>query len=282
MISCSANKPIQKIKIDNFSNDIIINEGDSALIKWQFKNVDSVFFEGMQHSFKAVDSVFLSPMNDTTYKLIAVNPIDTQKLDIHIFINHPIREIQTGAEIVQKKFDEPSLEMSDYLNGILPSTVRYNLKNIRIIRTDFADNTMTLNLLPMDGFGNFITNLNLDSLNLSIDVISYGMRMSLNQKFVGERKLTDTANPISVHILLENSLAAYELDKVSEQIRTVLRNFDNLDRVTFGTFNQNLEMHFENEMPHNAYVNFPNYNIKPSGTTAYSSAIIKTLKKIKN
>jgi len=282
LISCSANKPIQKIKIDNFSNDIIINEGDSALIKWQFKNVDSVFFEGMQHSFKAVDSVFLSPMNDTTYKLIAVNPIDTQKLDIHIFINHPIREIQTGAEIVQKKFDEPSLEMSDYLNGILPSTVRYNLKNIRIIRTDFADNTMTLNLLPMDGFGNFITNLNLDSLNLSIDVISYGMRMSLNQKFVGERKLTDTANPISVHILLENSLAAYELDKVSEQIRTVLRNFENSDRVSFGTFNQNLEMHFENEMPHTAYVNFPNYNIKPSGTAAYSSAIIKTLKKIKN
>jgi len=281
-ISCSANKQIQKIKIDSFSNDITINEGDSALVKWQFKNIDSAYFEGIPRTFKAVDSVYLSPMDDTTYKLIAVNPIDTQKLDIHIFVNHPVKEIQTGAEIIQKKFNEPSLEVSDYLNGLLPSTVRYNLKNIKIIRTDFEDNKMTLSLLPMDEFGNFITNLNLDSLNLSIDVNSYGMRMSFNQKFVGEKRLSDTANPISVHILLENSLAAYELDKVSEQIRTALRNFDNFDRVSFGTFNQNLEMHFENEVPRKAYVNFSTIDIKPSGTAAYSTAIISTLKKIRD
>ncbi len=281
-ISCSANKQIQKIKIDSFSNDITINEGDSALVKWQFKNIDSAYFEGIPRTFKAVDSVYLSPMDDTTYKLIAVNPIDTQKLDIHIFVNHPVKEIQTGAEIIQKKFDEPSLENSDFLNGMLPSTVRYSLKNIKIIRTDFEDNKMTLSLLPMDEFGNFITNLNLDSLNLSIDVNSYGMRMSFNQKFVGEKRLSDTANPISVHILLENSLAAYELDKVSEQIRTALRNFDNFDRVSFGTFNQNLEMHFENEVPRKAYVNFSTIDIKPSGTAAYSTAIISTLKKIRD
>ncbi|MBP7215007.1 MAG: OmpA family protein, partial [Candidatus Kapabacteria bacterium] len=281
-ISCSANKQIQKIKIDSFSNDITINEGDSALVKWQFKNIDCAYFEGIPRTFKAVDSVYLSPMDDTTYKLIAVNPIDTQKLDIHIFVNHPVKEIQTGAEIIQKKFNEPSLEVSDYLNGLLPSTVRYNLKNIKIIRTDFEDNKMTLSLLPMDEFGNFITNLNLDSLNLSIDVNSYGMRMSFNQKFVGEKRLSDTANPISVHILLENSLAAYELDKVSEQIRTALRNFDNFDRVSFGTFNQNLEMHFENEVPRKAYVNFSTIDIKPSGTAAYSTAIISTLKKIRD
>jgi hypothetical protein len=281
-ISCSANKQIQKIKIDSFSNDITINEGDSALVKWQFKNIDSAYFEGIPRTFNAVDSAYLSPMDDTTYKLIAVNPIDTQKLDIHIFVNHPVKEIQTGAEIIQKKFNEPSLEVSDYLNGLLPSTVRYNLKNIKIIRTDFEDNKMTLSLLPMDEFGNFITNLNLDSLNLSIDVNSYGMRMSFNQKFVGEKRLSDTANPISVHILLENSLAAYELDKVSEQIRTALRNFDNFDRVSFGTFNQNLEMHFENEVPRKAYVNFSTIDIKPSGTAAYSTAIISTLKKIRD
>ena len=137
-ISCSANKPIQKIKIDSFSNDITINEGDSALVKWQFKNIDSAYFEGIPRTFKAVDSAYLSPMDDTTYKLIAVNPIDTQKLDIHIFVNHPVKEIQTGAEIIQKKFNEPSLEVSDYLNGLLPSTVRYNLKNIKIIRTNFC------------------------------------------------------------------------------------------------------------------------------------------------
>jgi hypothetical protein len=108
------------------------------------------------------------------------------------------------------------------------------------------------------------------------------MRMSFNQKFVGEKRLSDTANPISVHILLENSLAAYELDKVSEQIRTALRNFDNFDRVSFGTFNQNLEMHFENEVPRKAYVNFSTIDIKPSGTAAYSTAIISTLKKIRD
>lgn len=281
LVSCSSNKELQKITIESFLNDIAINEGDSALIKWDVKNADSVYLMGMEQVFYPIDSVFLSPLNDTTYSIVAVNPIDTQRIDVHIFVNHPAKEVQTGAEIIKKKFDEPSLEISDYLKGMLPSSVRFNLKNLKIIRTDLTDNALILNILPIDEFGNFITNLNLDSLNLSLEAISYGMKMSFNQKLIKENKFADTSHQVSIHFLIETSLASYELSKVGEQVRKAIGNFDNTSRVSLASFNQNLEMHIDNKPSQQAFAGFLASDLKPSGTAAYSSAIISTLQRIK-
>lgn len=282
ILSCSTNKPLQTISVVSFTNDISVNEGDSSIIKWNFSNAENVYFDGFPQRFNSLDSISISALNDTTYSIIATNPIDTQTVSVHIFVNHLVKEIQTGAEINSKRFTEPSLENSEYLNGILPSSVRSSIKYLKIIRSQFLNNSLTLNLLPLDEFGNFITNLNLDSLNLTFDAISYGMKLSFNQKLIQENHFTDSAKPISIYFLLENSLAAFESDKVCKQIRTALGNFENKDRVSIATFNQNTDFHFENEQARNAYTNFSPVNANPSGTAAYSSAIINTLQKIKN
>lgn len=281
-ISCSSPKNMQKITLGSFSNAYEISEGDSALVKWDFRNADSVNIIGIARAFNNYDSVYLSPRYDTTYNLIAVNSVDTQKIDLHIFVNHPKKEIQTGAEIIQKQFEEPSLETTDYLNGLLPSSVRFNLKNIKIIRSDLSDDSIILDLLPLDEFGNFINNLNLDSLNLSFEAVSLGMKMSFNQKLLNENHYDKANDSTSINILVEKSLAAYDLNKVSEQLRTAIKNFDNSDRVTLASFNQNMEILIDNESPHQAFLNFNPSNLIPSGTAAYSSAIIQLLQKIKN
>jgi len=279
-----------EISVFYFKDNYKVRQNDSVLIYWNFKNADSVKFPQMQLTLGGRDSLWYKSQSDTNLLIRAYNKYYNLDTTIKIKViksDHQTADerinsnaiIKTGAEKPSIDFSQPSIEITDFLNGILEKNIRHNFNKIKIARFDFDENKINLDLLLLDNFGNFVKGYDSSELQIDANLKYQDQTIPAILTFKGEKGLS-AQKKLNFYIVIENSVAAYNSAQILSKIRSSLQNFYNTDLVSIYTYNQNLTKNIERVTPDEAFLQISQTMLNPKGTNSASSALIETLKNI--
>lgn len=206
-------------------------------------------------------------------------------ITIFIILNYTLvfsqdtSSIVTGPDSKPKSFNQPSIDYSSYLNGSMSKEVQHTISNLKIIRFDYKDGNINLNVLPLDQFGNFIENFNSKQLDLEHSIIRDFIKVPSSITMLSESKLQQNKDFLSLHFLIENSSSTIEINKILEQLRLSFQSFYTGDLVSAKFFNHSSEQIFSNEAPESAFLKIIT-NSNSFGTNASAEVLINTLEEI--
>lgn len=272
------------IEVLYFKDSYKVKNGDSVRINWIFKNADSVFIKELNITLTGNDSIWIYPKSSNEYSIKAFNKNYDYVTSFKINLLNPLtgkshKPIETGGEKPVIDFTQPSIELTPYLNGMLHKNIRHNFNQLKISEYNLDNNILTFNLLLLDEFGNFIADYKGEDLQIEATLYNEYDRLKSSSSFLGAKEF-ESKEPIHTYILIENSLAAFNLQKVFEELRESLQNFDSNDDVSLYLYNQDLNKIIENASPGEAFLSINPVAITSSGTNASSYALIEVLKKV--
>lgn len=272
------------IEVLYFKDNYKVKNGDSVRINWIFKNADSVFIKELNITLTGNDSIWIYPKSSNEYSIKAFNKNYDYVTSFKINLLNPLtgkshKPIETGGDKPVIDFTQPSIELTPYLNGILHKNIRHNFSQLKISEYNLDNNILTFNLLLLDEFGNFIADYKGEDLQIEATLFNQYDRLKSSLTFLGAKEF-ESKEPIHAYILIENSLAAFNLQKVFEELRESLQNFDSNDDVSLYLYNQDLNKIIENASPGEAFLSINPVAITSSGTNASSYALIEVLKKV--
>jgi outer membrane protein OmpA-like peptidoglycan-associated protein len=272
------------IEVLYFKDNYKVKNGDSVRINWIFKNADSVFIKELNITLTGNDSIWIYPKSSNEYSIKAFNKNYDYVTSFKINLLNPLtgkshKPIETGGDKPVIDFTQPSIELTPYLNGILHKNIRHNFSQLKISEYNLDNNILTFNLLLLDEFGNFIADYKGEDLQIEATLFNQYDRLKSSLTFLGAKEF-DSKEQIHAYILIENSLAAFNLQKVFEELRESLQNFDSNDDVSLYLYNQDLNKIIENASPGEAFLSINPVAITSSGTNASSYALIEVLKKV--
>ncbi|MGB9702201.1 MAG: OmpA family protein [Candidatus Kapaibacteriota bacterium] len=272
------------IEVLYFKDNYKVKNGDSVRINWIFKNADSVFIKELNITLTGNDSIWIYPKSSNEYSIKAFNKNYDYVTSFKINLLNPLtgkshKPIETGGEKPVIDFTQPSIELTPYLNGMLHKNIRHNFSQLKISEYDLDNNILTFNLLLLDEFGNFIADYKGEDLQIEATLFNEYDRLKSSSSFLGAKEF-ESKEPIHTYILIENSLAAFNLQKVFEELRESLQNFDSNDDVSLYLYNQDLNKIIENASPGEAFLSINPVAVTSSGTNASSYALIEVLKKV--
>ncbi len=258
----SANTQAEEIIINFFEYDQEVRIGQPATIRWNFENADEVQLSESSFIFKAVDSLTVYPQTSSNYTFIAVNLEGniTQKASIKVIgidedfskpstidasedkhqndkFNHlsedestrtlqvkPIKpKVETVAEVGFTTSNYFVNSTIDYQEATLPISFRIvSVKPHRIL-----PNTLSLRVLPIDKFGNFVTGLQEYGGFCSF---SYAMQCETTEHNGVIKDYSEFSNKSGEtfvsSIIIENSIFTNENEKIINAIENYVSSTD--------------------------------------------------------
>ncbi len=260
-----------------------IFKGDTAVISWDFKNADSVVVSGVEGYYKGKDSIKVSPVKNTTYYIDAYNFHKKHcKMQWDINVMHYSK---TGPIIdTDPRNLTTTDEISNYLTGV---TKDIDISQIKIVgtRQPIGNNTFTVNFLPLDKYGNFISEINFENdtiQKVAINALNSTSRINIQKVF---EKITTNSNEeiINFCICIDNSATAENNEQIYEQIHKLSVKHKLEDDFLFTTFNHNFDgINILNKSSDQSFTPF-NFEIKePSGLNATNKSLEKTINALNN
>lgn len=245
MIASCSTPQQESIKIVSFAGFTEIKPDEKAKLNWVFENADKVRIENIKRNFNATDSIDYEVSNSLIVDFTVINSIDTIRLKWRIVVKEQEETIKTGSEHSPIDFAKPSYIENDYLNASIPQSLNPTASKLKIIsyHYDREIDTLCLDFLIMDDFGNLITNLSDNSaINKKIDIESVckdGGKFS--NKFAIEEIKYDAGKALDFGICLDNSAIAGDYYPVFDQIKAFAQNINSNDKFHLRTFSQSLQ-----------------------------------------
>jgi outer membrane protein OmpA-like peptidoglycan-associated protein len=272
------------IEVLYFKDNYKVRNGDSVRINWIFKNADSVYLSDLGVTLTGNDSIWIFPKSSNEYSVKAFNKNYDYKTSFTITLLNPLsgkthKPIETGGDKPVIDFTQPSIELTPFLNGMLHKNIRHNFDKLKISEYFLKDNLLTFNVLLLDEFGNFISDYKAQDLPIEANIINENEKLKTSLSYLGEKEF-ENKEPIHAYFLVENSLAAFNLQKVFEEVRESIQNYDNNDDISIYLYNQNISKIIENAKPGEAFLSINPIAITSSGINASSSSLIEVLSKI--
>lgn len=263
IISCS-NKPTKEVTFDGRS---VIKKGETATIKWHYKNADRVKVSGFNVSLNPIDSLLVSPNETKSYTIVASKNDEfdkdewivevvkdeaqkrkaLKKLNVTDKISDYTPETITDSTfIVDTETEEkPEIAASNstnwdlkestietsLLHGITASNVANSL-NLKISKITKSAEGYKINLLLLDNFGNFISNAAISRANINYANISGPSDYKLNAPEL--IKLTQATNYLFLaekSYTDSNSMIGREI--IKDNIAPLLNSDDNFSYYEF-------------------------------------------------
>jgi len=263
IISCS-NKPTKEVTFDGRS---VIKKGETATLKWNYKNADRVKVAGFNVSFSPIDSVTVAPNETRTYSITASNNEESQKDEWIVevvkddaqkkkalkklnvtdritdytpetiidstFIVKDEHEVNTNVALSNSTnldLKESNLE-TQLLRGISSNNTANSI-NLKINKITKTVDGYKLNLLLLDNYGNFINNVNFSRTNINYSNISGPSDYKLNLP-----ELIKSNQNTNYTFIAENSYSdsISQIDRsiINEQIVPLLNSDDNFSYYEF-------------------------------------------------
>lgn len=255
-----------------------ILKGDTAVISWDFDNADSVVVSGVEGYYKGKDSIKVSPIKNTTYDIDAYNFYKEHcKMQWDINVMHYSK---TGPIIdTDPRNLTTTDEISNYLTGV---TKDIDISQIKIVGTKqpIENNTFSVNFLPLDKYGNFISEINFENdtiRKIAINAINSSSQINIQKVF---EKITTNSNEeiINFCICIDNSAAAENNEQIYEQIRKLSEKHKLEDDFVLTTFNHNFDgLNTLNKNSDKSFAPF-NFAIKePNGLNATNKSLGKVI-----
>jgi len=284
--SC-ATAPKEKIDIISFDGFSEIQQNDNAKLKWNIKNASKVRIENIKRNFNPVDSIDYKSDSSQILDFTITNSNDTIRLKWRIVVKENEESIKTGPEQTPIDIAKPSYFENKYLNSTIPYSLNPIISNLKISSFNYNHNsdTLTLNLLIMDDFGNLVIDLsNNSSLNkkVSIEAIcADDTRFKTN--YILEENKYNPDKSLDYAICLDNSAIAGDYYPVIKQIKSFVKNINSKDKFLFRTFNQNLLSNISLQDISSFESIIKNYNLeKSSGLSSIYKNLYSTLNYLKS
>ncbi len=280
LVSCSSPERVT-LKPIQFKGITDIQSGDSTVINWEIQNAAKVRVLNLKRNFNAIDSIKVAPLETTIYNIHASAPngIDTLKLDWRVYVSNEKSVIKRGPD--NNTNNAPSYSESDYLSGIIDANTSPKLNNLKILRYKYSPdgkNNVVLRALPLDEFGNYITNLSNIQFSTNYWKILNKCNGVSSSEPVSEIKEVNIKNDsvnFDMAICLDNSAFAADYYPVYDQLLLFTSSLTDKDRLKFSLFNHKILSDDLPILPAN-FVNEKLSNIKPSFPSGFS-AIYKVL-----
>ena len=245
MIASCSTPQQESIKIVSFAGFTEIKPDEKAKLNWVFENADKVRIENIKRNFNATDSIDYEVSNSLIVDFTVINSIDTIRLKWRIVVKEQEETIKTGSEHSPIDFAKPSYIENDYLNASIPQSLNPTASKLKISSYyyDRENDTLSLDFLIMDDFGNLISNLSDNSaINKKVDIEAIckdGGKFS--NRFSIEEIKYDAGKALDFGVCLDNSVIAGDYYPVFDQIKAFAQNINSNDKFHLRTFSQSLQ-----------------------------------------
>lgn len=281
LLSCSLTeiKSRGEIKAINYVPTYDIAKGECCVIKWNIINADLIVFNTKKYN--SIDSVRVCPNDTTIYTLETANADETRFFKFKVNVNPSSPKIQTGYEYVAKTNDTISIEISEYLAGVIPSNYNSTISHIKIMKFKAEKNKLYLNALPLDMFGNFIEGYKFSPQNTTLQIKPetgenhYLCRIESIHPFKSQ-------NRNHFYFVLENSFNSQHISDVVNNLRISLQSFSPNDLASVYLVNHKIEKIVNTTNPQMASLYLSSHSINPKGLNSTANALIEVLSDIKN
>ncbi len=244
-VSCTTPEKVT-LTPTKFNGYTEINAGDSATISWEIANATKVRVLNLKRNFDAIDSIKVAPLETTIYDIVASAPNsnDTLKLNWRVYVNGEKSVIQRGPDLNSNI--APSYNESDYLSGIIDANTSPKLHNLKILRYQYSPtgkNNVLLRLLPLDEFGNYITNFDDKQFSLNYWNIINNCNNVKSTEPVSEIKEINHKNDsvnFDMAICLDNSSFASDYYSVYDQLLYFTSSLSDKDNLKYTLFNHKI------------------------------------------
>lgn len=270
---------------------IQIKEGETAVIKWDFKNAHRVKIEGYAGSFLPKGEIKVHPEYSSEYKLTAYRGFK-DSLDWTVYIevlakidNKPKKrgKVKTGEPILVKQFEQPSYTESEYISGIIDNDISTGPEELRIVRTKYHPDTKKAELyvLLMDKLGNFIAGYGKkkDSVMWSANNVCGKVSANYSKLQFNELSRKKDGTNVDFAVLIDNSGFAENKD-IKEPLKNFIKGMEIKDKVMVSVFNQSYLNIFKLMEPQSAILDFDDLFVigKQSGFNACNSAMLNAIR----
>lgn len=239
-ISCSTPKDTA-IKPLIFPAVSEIQKGESAKLSWKFEGAEKIRIENLKRNYDPIDSITVKPESTTVYNFLAIKGIDTVLFKWHVFVKTPEDAITTGTSQISDM--TPSFLKSEYFSGVIDHTANVNPRSFRVVSHKIEKNSIKLNLLVFDEFGNFIKGLDNNSKfgnEMVAALVDLPSANTTNLNVQSFKKYQHETQNIDIAFLLDNSAIAGDYYPIFDNIKSFTKGLSNKDRVMFRSFNQKI------------------------------------------
>lgn len=285
-LSACMKKPISLIYIDVPEQ---VKQGESALLKWSFKNADKVIIKGIAKDFKAVDSIIVAPIKTTDYSITAIQGnVDTFNNTYKIKVLPIVgsKGITRGDFKLSNYKLEPSIFNSFYLNGAVDFQKVQSIAGLRILNMKYNKNSRNAKIkaILLDNFGNLIKNIDNKECKWGVRT-TYGAISHYFDLMEKRDESKTIGSPILFTILIDQSSSTNNAH-IIENVKNFVLKINPEDSIMIATFNQDLKIILPATDAYSTLsmldkINFP----EPSGISAlYTNAmgILKHMEKYEN
>ncbi len=245
LVSCSSTTQQESIKINSFGGFSEIKPEEKAKLTWDFSNADKVRIENIKRNFNSSDSIDYEVSNSLIVDFTVMNSIDTIRLKWRIVVKEQEETIKTGSEHSPIDFTKPSYIENEYLNGSIPQNLNPSISKLKISSYNYNRNndSLTLDLIIMDDFGNLITDLSENSnLNKKATIEAFCKDgNTFKSNYTIEEKKFNPEKALDFAICLDNSAIAGDYYPIFDQIKSFIQNINSKDRFHIRSFNQSLQ-----------------------------------------
>ena len=274
--ACSTVEPLEEIDFVGFSQ---IEKGETAEIKWQVKNADSVFISDMDGSFSWKDTIEVAPESSKKYTFRFTNKLDTLEKVWRVYVK------QSNEEYLSSNQDlsyTASYSNSEYLKGILTDGKMTSPYQMKILSVDYdpdPEKPLKLKALILDEFGNYLPSLSNELLNWTIDHKCNDM---ISQSpVISFEELEPIANNSELCFMVDNSASSNYGIQLLNHIKSFSSDLYVSDKVQLSFFNQNNLMAYPLSLKDDiimASLDKP----EPSGLNALYKSVYQNIVKMKS
>ncbi len=277
--SCDLLKPAvtgELVPID-LKQEYNVYAGDSCVVSWNIPNATKVYINS--NDYKNTDAIKIFPKDTTVITLDAINNENRKLFPIKINVIERNLPIQTGKENLKNNIDQISLDFSEYMSGIKPANIKEPISNIKIMSFDLDGNTLKVNFLPLDKFGNFADGMNFNESELAAQFIDESIQIPLK---VNSIKKYHTNQNYHLYFLIENSAVVQSRENMIGQLRNSLLYYDQNDKVSLFLNNNELQELIANANPEYASMSINVSDFEPKKLNSYANGLFSVIQKIKD
>ncbi len=277
--SCDLLKPAvtgELVPID-LKQEYNVYAGDSCVVSWNIPNATKVYINS--NDYKNTDAIKIFPKDTTVITLDAINNENRKLFPIKINVIERNLPIQTGKENLKNNIDQISLDFSEYMSGIKPANIKEPISNIKIMSFDLDGNTLKVNFLPLDKFGNFADGMNFNESELAAQFIDESIQIPLK---VNSIKKYHTNQNYHLYYLIENSAVVQSRENMIGQLRNSLLYYDQNDKVSLFLNNNELQELIANANPEYASMSINVSDFEPKKLNSYANGLFSVIQKIKD